>query len=117
MNLKYGVSARLWVHVMVAAGFVLRAYVLAALWRWFAVPAGLPVIGMAHAYGLATLAQFAVFPVPVPKDRDVADLAAEGIEATGKQKATFVMTYFVRLVVAPLMALGLGYAAHAAMVG
>lgn len=115
MKLKYGVSAWVFVFVLFVPSFFLRAYVLAALWRWFAVPAGLPVIGMAHAYGLATLMQFAVSAVPSQKDRDIADLAVEERDATTKESAMFVMVHFVWLVVAPLLALALGYVAFRAM--
>lgn len=31
------------------------AFTLAKLWLWFVVPLGMPVIGMAHVYGLVTL--------------------------------------------------------------
>ena len=34
---------------------VLRGYVLHELWAWFLVPLGLPIIGKAHAYGIAIL--------------------------------------------------------------
>ena len=34
---------------------LLKAFVLTKLWLWFMVPFGLPVIGLAHAYGLTIL--------------------------------------------------------------
>jgi len=34
---------------------VLAAFTISLLWGWFAVPLGLPVIGMAHAFGLSML--------------------------------------------------------------
>jgi hypothetical protein len=114
MNLNYGVRSNLMVWGILIPGFFLRAYVLAALWRWFAVPAGAPVIGLAHAYGLATLAQFSVFFWPT-KDRDIAEAAEEEQEATRKQKAIYVGVHFVKHVLGPAIALGMGYVCHWAM--
>lgn len=34
---------------------VYSAFVFSTFWRWFAVPLGVPEIGMAHAYGIMLL--------------------------------------------------------------
>lgn len=114
MNLKYGWRAYALVSLMMLFGVPLRADVLAGLWQWFAVPAGLPGIGMAHAYGLSLLAHCATH-VGVIKDRDVADAASTEQEATSKQRAMWVGVHFVQSILAPLLALVMGYVAHKIM--
>lgn len=113
MNLKYGTGSYVTVAALMVPGFFLRAYVLAALWRWFAVPAGLPVIGMSHAYGLALLAQFALVASPV-KDADVAALSVSR-EATSKERSSYVMTWIAKMLIIPLLTLGIGYVARQLM--
>lgn len=118
MNLKYGFGVYTFVFGMMVPGAILRAYVLAVLWRWFGVPLGLPSLGMAHAYGLATLLQFANINLPPVKDRDVAE-AANGIsrQATAEEKSLYIATHLLRTFVPALFVLAFGYAAKLAMGG
>jgi hypothetical protein len=114
MNIEYGLGSRLLTIAGGFGGFFLRAYVLLVLWRWFAVPLGLPAVGMMHAYGLALLVQFATYNPPI-KDRDVADGAAEERDATRKERMIYVGAHIVKDIIAPLFVWGLGYVAHGLM--
>jgi len=40
---------------VIAALAILRGFVLSILWQWFALPLGLPEIGVAHAIGIALI--------------------------------------------------------------
>lgn len=41
------------ISLLAAGGFVIKGWVLSAVWQWFVVPIGLPVIGIAHAIGIS----------------------------------------------------------------
>jgi hypothetical protein len=74
------------------------AFVLPYLWLWFIVPLGAAPIGMAHAYGLATVLHFFVIPTDIKADdRD-----------TDNGKA-------IALLLRPWIALLVGYITHLCM--
>lgn len=117
MSLNYGVGAQVAVLVMMAACSVLRAFALAALWRWFASPLGLPVIGWAHAYGIGALVGLAAVSAPPIKDNDIAEAAGHHRrDATGGEKTLYLVAVGVRGALPSLLILALGYVAHALMV-
>lgn len=79
---------------------LLRAWVITWMWLWFAVPFGLPVIGMAWAVGISSFAALFTTKPASAKDENPWDAFA---------KAAGVMF------VSPLLALGMGWVAHLAM--
>lgn len=115
MNLKYGATVYTWVLIFTTAGAFFRAFVIAALWRWFAQPLGLPAIGMAHAYGFGLLINY-VSAGGTVKDRDIADLAVSR-DATSDERRWYVMIHVSRYLLVPAMVLGFGYLARTIMVG
>lgn len=86
------------VPILAAYMIVSMAFVLPFLWQWFIVPLGAAPIGMAHAYGLATIIHF--FTVQT-------DLKADDREVDyGKA---------VALLLRPWIALLVGYLTHLCM--
>lgn len=89
---------------LLAAGVALdfwNAFVITLLWRWFAVPLGVPAIGMAMAIGLAMLASR--FNGGSDRMRYGGPLTSEDIERLMLHGA-----------IRPTMVLGVGYLAHLA---
>lgn len=78
------------------AGPVLRAWAVVTLWGWFMSPLGLPQIGMAHAFGLATLLAYLTYHYTPSSEEDASRMLGGQIAAA---------------LVAPLMALGFGWVA------
>lgn len=83
---------------IVALASIWRGFVLSILWGWFAVPLGLPPIGIAWAIGVATV---------------VGMLA--GSYSEDKEDKDDGWKKVIVLFVAPLIALGVGWVAHASM--
>ena len=79
---------------------VLRAWTLSWLWWWFVVPLGVPMLNVWHTYGLAVLLSFATTPVT----------ALSGIQRDKSKEAQ--MRQVVAPVLAPPLALGLGFLLH-----
>ena len=75
-----------------------NSYSIVSLWRWFAVPLGVPAIGMAHAFGLGILLEaLKSSGRSTPKeDQTIGSVAIEGV-------------------VRCLFIYGLGYVAHLVM--
>ena len=96
---------------LLAVGSLIRAYVLAQCWRWFAVPLGAPSIGMAHAYGLAMLALFATYMWPTT-DRDIIESAGGKREADSDESAAYIGFVVVKHWLVPVLVLGSAYAAR-----
>lgn len=86
--------------LIIIPAILLRAWVITWMWLWFAVPFGLPAIGMAWAVGLSSFAALFTTKPASAKDEDAWDAMA---------KAAGVMF------VSPLLALGTGWIAHLAM--
>lgn len=86
--------------VPILAGYMIisMAFILPFLWSWFIVPLGAEPIGMAHAYGLATIIHF--FTVST-------DLKADDREVD-RGKA-------IALLLRPWIALLVGYITHLCM--
>lgn len=76
-----------------------KGYVLATLWRWFAVPYGLPTVGVSAALGFSLLAGLSMASAP-----DAAKTAESAAEKTDKQAVNAVLTAWL----IPLVFLGLG---------
>jgi hypothetical protein len=55
-----------------------RGYVLSLLWAWFAVPMGLPPIGVAMACGLSTVVALLTLDASVKRDEPNLALAVAG---------------------------------------
>ena len=47
---------------------ILRGWTISILWEWFVVPFGLPVLGIAHAIGIAILVSLLTHPYDAKKD-------------------------------------------------
>lgn len=62
------ISLILLLPVVLTVGPVVRAYVFTALWTWFAVPLGAPLLGFLTSYGL--LALWALVTVKPPRRED-----------------------------------------------
>ncbi len=79
----------------------LSAFTVSTLWGWFLVPLGLPVIGMAHAYGLGLLACYITGTTSLASTVAKQDKGAyEGI---------------VTVLLVPCLVLLFGYVAHSFM--
>jgi hypothetical protein len=115
VNLNYGIGVHVTILTLCGVAMFLRAFALATLWRWFAVPLGLPAIGWAHAYGFGLLVNLAAASAKAIKDRDIADAAAESRDATGAEKATYVSANALQLLFAPLLCLAVAYVVHSVM--
>lgn len=87
--------------LMVPITALLNAWVLTLLWGWFLVPFGLPSIGVAHAYGLSVLVTFLNYNAK----RSYLD----------SQEDMDWFVFLVLSVVAPLLALLLGWVAQGFM--
>lgn len=79
---------------------LLRAWVLTLLWGWFVTPFGLMSLGLAHAYGLSTVAQLFTF---------------KGMPATDKTKDQSWWVMYATSIAVSLVFLGFGAVAHAFM--
>lgn len=109
LSYSYGVHALS--IALLAVGSVIRAYVLAQCWKWFAVPLGTPSIGMAHAYGLAMLALLATYMWPTT-DRDIIEAASGKREAGSDESAAYLGFIIVKMWLVPLLVLGSAYTAR-----
>ncbi len=83
--------------------FAIFSYGLAVsmLWNWFIAPLGFINIGLSHGYGLALFTKLLTFEIKTePKD---------------KEKPNFFINMFVS-VFYPIVAIGIGYFIHLAMI-
>lgn len=113
VSLSYGWKSTLLVLMATPLGSLWRAYALATLWAWFLVPLGLPVLGLAHAYGIAAFGSLAVTYVPALKDKDIVD--ADGMvkrDATAAERRLWISTRIGMMVAVPGIALLFGAVAH-----
>lgn len=78
---------------------LLEGFVLTHLWRWFAMPFGLPAIALWHAAGLSALLTLLTFPGSAPLAKD--------LTTTDKVAHVIALGYF-----RPLFALGVGAFIH-----
>lgn len=76
-----------------------KGYVLTVLWRWFAVPMGLPTVGVSTALGFVLLVG-----LTTSSPSDAAKAAEEAPEKTDKRAINAVLTAWL----IPLVFLGLG---------
>ena len=113
VSLSYGWKANIAVLVALPFGMLLRAYTVATLWQWFLVPLGLPVLGLAHAFGLAVLVRLVAEYVPSLKDKDVVEAdSATKREATSSEARLYALSRIGVMALVPATALLLGYVAH-----
>ncbi len=116
-SLSYGWKANFAVIVAAPFGMLLRAYTIATLWTWFLVPLGLPVLGLAHAYGIGVLAGLVATYVPALKDKDVIEVAdTKRRDATPYEARLYALIKIGVMALGPAVALLFGYAAHYLMV-
>lgn len=116
VSLSYGFTANMVVILTAPIGWLLRAHALATLWLWFMVPLGLPAVGLAHAYGIAALANLATCYVPTLKDKDIVEI--DGMskrEATTSETRIWVIYKVGTMLLVPALALLGGYVAHCLM--
>ena len=109
LSYSYGVHALS--IALLAVGSVIRAYVLAQCWKWFALPLGAPSIGMAHAYGLAMLTLLATYMWPT-NGREVIETASGKREADGEESATYIGLIVAKHWLMSLFTLDFAYVAH-----
>jgi hypothetical protein len=76
---------------------ILNGWVLSWLWLWFLVPLGIPAIGVVHAMGITGVVGF---------------LTKQYTETDGEKDRGEKLAY---LVVAPFLALAVGYILHSFM--
>lgn len=76
---------------IIVGAAAIEGLVVSILWRWFAVPLGFPVIGIAHAIGLSMLVH----------------MMASGISARKSDASTGRILW--ALFVAPFLILGIGW--------
>jgi hypothetical protein len=90
--------------LMVAAvvEILLKGWVLTFLWEWFAVPLGLPPLGVAHAIGLAALVGLLTHQVSncQSEDKDISDAVGRWIGSG---------------LIGPFLVLLIGYIVHSFM--
>lgn len=88
--------------VMAVVEILLKGWVLTFLWDWFAVPFGLPSLGVAHAIGLAALVGLLTHQVTNCKteDGDISDAIGRWIGSG---------------LLGPLLILGVGYIVNSFM--
>lgn len=104
------------VGIMAAISFILNGYVLSVLWGWFIVPTfGAPELGIVPAIGLVL-----VVGILTHGTRGIGDIASylkkngedenkdEDLKACGKK----LLEYCAVIILAPLIALLLGWIAH-----
>lgn len=111
MNLNYGGKVSAMLLTMAVPAGILRGFVLATMWRWFVVPLGVAQIGLAQAYGIATLAQFATISLAVKP----ADVMADDRDATDAERSRYIVRNAINTFLYPLIALLFGYIAHELM--
>ncbi len=92
--------------ILIAASLIVplglfRGWILSILWGWFAVPMGLPALGVAHVWGLALLIGLATYQSRI-------NLASEELEFSEIVVSSLVEGTSVCTIV-----LGAGYIAHA----
>ncbi len=104
---KEPVKRNPWVVAAMALGVpitvVLRAFALSVVWGWIVVPLGVPEIGMAHAFGLAIVAEMLVPRTLGPGDKE--RLAA-------MTDRDMLIEVFSKALGLPLFALLFGASAH-----
>ena len=88
--------------VVIAFLAAIDGVVVVVLWGWFAVPLGLPTIGVAHAVGISALVALVV-AAPVPKSAEDDD---EWEEIYRLVRISLYRAF---------LALAVGYGAHLAM--
>ena len=81
--------------------FMARAWALAVMWAWFVVPLGVPSIGWAHAFGLATTV--GIF------------MSRRGETKQDEDDDHPVATAMVASLLGPVAVVGMGWCAHAFM--
>ena len=101
MNEPGGWRWKLGAYIALCAAIPLWSWVFAVLWAWFVVPLGFCPIGMAHAFGLSSVASMLLYWIPKIDDE----------EETRLQNVIRV----VRAWLTPIVALGFGFAAHLLM--
>jgi hypothetical protein len=108
-------SKRVWwgcggLAVLVPA-LIFDSYVITRLWTWFAVPLGVPAIGLAHAAGLTTLVATIRFSAAAAGNR-----SASQSTFTDEQRLVDIRSTVLGMVIVPAVSLGVGYLAHWFMV-
>lgn len=116
MRLSYGFGANCTVLLFMPIAALLRAYTCWSLWRWFAVPIGAPVIGLAHAYGVINFVAFAASYIPPVKDRDIVEADTTNTrDATTSERRLWLITRMSYATLPALLSLAVGYVAHLLM--
>ncbi len=80
---------------------LLRGWVLSVLWRWFLVPLGLPGLGVAQAWGIATIIAMLVFQ------------GGRSDEDTEESPFLRIVNVVIKSVLLSFLSLLIGYIAHA----
>jgi len=116
MRLSYGFVSYMIVGALALPAAAFRAYVLARCWLWFVVPLGLPVLSMAHAYGLACLTLLMTYMPPFTKDDDVKQMADSiSRDASGREKFTWAWMQVMKMVAPTLATWPVAAIAHEVM--
>jgi hypothetical protein len=85
--------------IVIILGIILRGFVLAALWEWFMVPMGAPMLTPTHALGVSMLVAYLTIDLTVKREQNNAGAVA----VAGLTVSLFVIAcgYIVHRVMVP----------------
>ena len=86
--------------VVAPFSYIVNGWVLAVLWRWFAVPLGLPSLTVPYAIGVALIVGFLTHQQSSPRGKD---------DRTQDEKVADGIAALLYSFVGPLFTLGIGW--------